>query len=172
MAGQSWSVAAEGGYMYSDELSDYLRMQAQPLTKFRQFCDAQDGAEKGLEPRRQVLLGRLFKSAHRAVVWMSAGDAGKRLHRDPALADCLTKPATRFRTPASSKRSRSIKSRDHRQDAEGRRSQVFRHRGARSVPSHRRSARLRQAATPRPPSRCRPAARPPSPTTSASTPAT
>jgi hypothetical protein len=34
--------------MYSDELSDYLRMQAQPLTKFRQLCDAQDGAEKGL----------------------------------------------------------------------------------------------------------------------------
>lgn len=34
--------------MYSDELSDYLRMKAQPLTKFRQLCDAQDGAEKGL----------------------------------------------------------------------------------------------------------------------------
>jgi hypothetical protein len=34
--------------MYSDELSDYLRMQAQPLTKFRQLCDAHDGAEKGL----------------------------------------------------------------------------------------------------------------------------
>ena len=48
MAGQVWAVAAEGGYMYSDELSDYLRMKAQPLTKFRQLCDAQDGAEKGL----------------------------------------------------------------------------------------------------------------------------
>lgn len=34
--------------MYSDELSDYLRIKAQALTKFRQFCDAQDGAEKGL----------------------------------------------------------------------------------------------------------------------------
>lgn len=48
MAGQIWTVAAEGGYMYSDELSDYLRVKAQPLTKFRQFCDAKDGAEKGL----------------------------------------------------------------------------------------------------------------------------
>jgi N4-gp56 family major capsid protein len=34
--------------MYSDELSDVLRMQVQPLTKFRQLCDAQDGADKGL----------------------------------------------------------------------------------------------------------------------------
>lgn len=48
MSGQIWTVAAEGGYMYSDELSDYLRIKAQPLTKFRQFCDAGDGAEKGL----------------------------------------------------------------------------------------------------------------------------
>lgn len=48
MAGQVWTVASEGGYMYSDELSDYLRIKAQPLTKFRQFCDAGDGMEKGL----------------------------------------------------------------------------------------------------------------------------
>jgi N4-gp56 family major capsid protein len=34
--------------MYSNELSDFLRIQAQALTKFRQFCDAQDGAQKGL----------------------------------------------------------------------------------------------------------------------------
>jgi hypothetical protein len=34
--------------MYSDELSDVLRQQVQPLTKFRQLCDAQDGSEKGL----------------------------------------------------------------------------------------------------------------------------
>ena len=48
MSGQLWAVAAEGGYMYSDELSDYLRIRAQPLTKMRQLCDAKDGAEKGL----------------------------------------------------------------------------------------------------------------------------
>ena len=48
MTGQIWSVAADGGYLYSDELSDYLRIQVQPLTKFRQFCDAEDGTQKGL----------------------------------------------------------------------------------------------------------------------------
>ncbi len=48
MAGQVWSIAAEGGFLYSDELSEYLRMQVQPLTKFRQFCDAEDGTQKGL----------------------------------------------------------------------------------------------------------------------------
>lgn len=35
MAGQIWAVASEGGFMYSDELSDVLRQQVQPLTKFR-----------------------------------------------------------------------------------------------------------------------------------------
>jgi N4-gp56 family major capsid protein len=48
MAGQVWSVAAEGGFMYSDELSNKLRMAMQPLNRFRQFCDAEDGTEKGL----------------------------------------------------------------------------------------------------------------------------
>lgn len=48
MAGQLWNVAAEGGYLYSDELSDTLRQQVQPLTKFRQLCDAKDGTQKGL----------------------------------------------------------------------------------------------------------------------------
>lgn len=48
MSGQLWGTAAEGGYMYSDELSDYLRVRAQPLTKMRQLCDAKDGAAKGL----------------------------------------------------------------------------------------------------------------------------
>ncbi len=48
MAGQLWSVPSEGGFLYSDELSDTLRIQVQPLTKLRQFCDAEDGAQKGL----------------------------------------------------------------------------------------------------------------------------
>lgn len=42
MAGQLWALPSEGGYMYSDELSDTLRQQVQPLTKFRQMCDAED----------------------------------------------------------------------------------------------------------------------------------
>lgn len=48
MAGQTWTVPSEGGYLYSDELSTILRQQVQPLTKFRQLCDAQDGTQKGL----------------------------------------------------------------------------------------------------------------------------
>lgn len=48
MAGQIWAVSSEGGYLWSAELSTYLRAQVQPLTKFRQFCDAMDGTEKGL----------------------------------------------------------------------------------------------------------------------------
>lgn len=48
MTGQMWAVAQEGGYLYSDQLSEYLRMTVQPLTKMRQFCDAEDGTQKGL----------------------------------------------------------------------------------------------------------------------------
>jgi N4-gp56 family major capsid protein len=48
MAGQIWSVSAEGGYLYSDELSDTIRLALQPLTKFRQLCDMPDGENKGL----------------------------------------------------------------------------------------------------------------------------
>lgn len=47
MAGQVWAVADQGGYMYSDELSDYLRQAVQPAVRFRQFCDAQDATEAG-----------------------------------------------------------------------------------------------------------------------------
>ena len=48
MAGQVWSVAADGGYMYSDQLSDYLRMVLLPTVRFRQFCDADDHSSFGL----------------------------------------------------------------------------------------------------------------------------
>jgi N4-gp56 family major capsid protein len=48
MAGQLWVTNSLGGYMYSDQLSDLLRMNVQPLVKFRQFCDAKDASEKGL----------------------------------------------------------------------------------------------------------------------------
>jgi len=48
MTGQIWAVPEEGGYMYSDELSEVMRQQVQPLTKFRQLCDAEDGSQKGL----------------------------------------------------------------------------------------------------------------------------
>ncbi len=48
MAGQLWSIPAEGGYMYSDQLSEVLRMQLLPTVRFRQFCDAKDATQKGL----------------------------------------------------------------------------------------------------------------------------
>jgi N4-gp56 family major capsid protein len=48
MTGQLWSVAAEGGYLYSDQLSETLRLVMQPQCKFRQLCDAHDGSDKGL----------------------------------------------------------------------------------------------------------------------------
>jgi N4-gp56 family major capsid protein len=48
MAGQIWSVNALGGYMYSDQLSNVLRLALLPTVKFRQFCDAKDATEKGL----------------------------------------------------------------------------------------------------------------------------
>lgn len=48
MAGQVWATDTLGGFMYSDELSDVLRTALQPLMRYRQFCDAKDAAEKGL----------------------------------------------------------------------------------------------------------------------------
>lgn len=48
MSGQLWSIDVVGGFMYSDELSDVLRVELLPAVKFRQFCDAKDATEKGL----------------------------------------------------------------------------------------------------------------------------
>lgn len=45
---QVWAVAADGGYLYSDQLSDVLRMALQPMMRFRQHCDAKDATDKGL----------------------------------------------------------------------------------------------------------------------------
>jgi hypothetical protein len=47
MAGQIWATNSLGGYMYSDNLSEELRMAVQPMTKFRQFCDAKDATFQG-----------------------------------------------------------------------------------------------------------------------------
>ncbi|MEO5329342.1 MAG: hypothetical protein H7829_14005 [Magnetococcus sp. THC-1_WYH] len=46
MAGQIWSVSADGGYMYADNLSEKLRFAVQPLSKFRQFCDIKEAFGK------------------------------------------------------------------------------------------------------------------------------
>jgi len=47
MSGQIWAVNSLGGFMYSDELSDYLRTALQPMSRFRQFCDIKEGKGKG-----------------------------------------------------------------------------------------------------------------------------
>jgi hypothetical protein len=80
MAGQVWSVAAEGGYLYSDELSDYLRLQQQPFTKFRQLCDAEDGTQKGLNRGEKFTWN----------VYSNVGTQGRR------LAENATMPETGF----------------------------------------------------------------------------
>jgi hypothetical protein len=49
MAGQVWGTDILGGFMYSDELSDVLRMALQPMFRFRQACDAKDASKKGLQ---------------------------------------------------------------------------------------------------------------------------
>ena len=47
MAGQVWAVNSLGGYMYSRQLSNVLRMAVQPLVKFRQFADVKDASQQG-----------------------------------------------------------------------------------------------------------------------------
>ena len=47
MAGQVWAVNSLGGFMYSRQLSDVLRMAVQPLVKFRQFADVRDASQQG-----------------------------------------------------------------------------------------------------------------------------
>ena len=47
MAGQVWNTDTLGGFMYSDQLSDYLRTELQPLSRFRQFCDIKEGKGHG-----------------------------------------------------------------------------------------------------------------------------
>jgi hypothetical protein len=77
MTGQVWAVASEGGYLYSDELSKTLRRQVQPLTKFRQLCDAEDGTEKGLNR------GELFNWN----VYSNVGTQGRRLTENQTMPE-------------------------------------------------------------------------------------
>ena len=47
MPGQVWAVNSLGGFMYSRQLSNVLRMAVQPLVKFRQFADVRDASQQG-----------------------------------------------------------------------------------------------------------------------------
>ena len=77
MTGQVWAVAAEGGYLYADELSDYLRMTQQPYTKFRQLCDAEDGTNKGLHRG----------DTYRWNVYSNLGTQGRRLAENQTMPE-------------------------------------------------------------------------------------
>ena len=58
--GMIWDVNTQGGYMYSDELSDVLRTALQPLCKFRQLCEPDEGAlNKGLH-RGSQYFGNIY----------------------------------------------------------------------------------------------------------------
>jgi N4-gp56 family major capsid protein len=64
MTGQVWSVPADGGYLYSDNLSDHLRFELQPRTKFRNLADASDKAI-GLHKGETMRWNRFSKLANR-----------------------------------------------------------------------------------------------------------
>lgn len=80
MAGQLWATNSLGGFMYSLELSDILRTAVQPLTKFRQFCDAKDFTDKGLHK------GQLF-------TWNVYNDVAT---QGTTLTETSTLPETNF----------------------------------------------------------------------------
>ena len=46
MGQQIWSVTTLGGYLHSDEFSKQVRHLAQPIMKFRQFCDPEGAMGK------------------------------------------------------------------------------------------------------------------------------
>lgn len=60
-----WTGAQGEGFWYNDELSDLLRTELKPRTRFRQLCDTDDGAQrKGLhkgEKYRWNIYGKLSR---------------------------------------------------------------------------------------------------------------
>lgn len=86
MVGQIWATATSGGYMYTQKLSQELRMAVQPMCKFRQFCDAQD-ATKARNPEGNMLgKGDLFH-------WNVYSDIA---NQGTTLAETSTIPETNF----------------------------------------------------------------------------
>jgi N4-gp56 family major capsid protein len=80
MAGQVWAVNSLGGYLYSRQLSNVLRMQVQPLVKFRQFADVQDASQQG-------------KKKGDTFTWDVISDVGS---RGGVLTETNTMPETNF----------------------------------------------------------------------------
>jgi N4-gp56 family major capsid protein len=80
MAGQLWAVNTLGGYFYSLNLSDELRVGVQPLTKFRQFADVKDASQQG-------------KKKGDTFTWDVVGDVST---RGTTLVETSTIPETQF----------------------------------------------------------------------------
>ncbi len=86
MVGQIWVTNSLGGFMYSDKLSRELRVAVQPMTKFRQFCDAKD-ATKARNPEGNMLgKGDTFH-------WNVYGDVAT---QGGTLVETTTMPETNF----------------------------------------------------------------------------
>ena len=85
MAGQVWGVAADGGYLYADQLSNYLRMQVLPTVKFRQLCDIRESDKNG-----ESLIGR-----HKGDKW-NWNVFSKVQTKGAALVETNTMPETKF----------------------------------------------------------------------------
>lgn len=81
MSGQVWVTNSLGGYMYSLNLSDELRMAVQPMVKFRQFADIKDASQQGKKK------GDLF-------TWDVYQDVSQRASQ--TLAETSTMPETNF----------------------------------------------------------------------------
>lgn len=81
MPGQVWSVSADGGFLYSDQLSDYMRMVLLPTVKYRQFCDADDHTDKGLH-RGEAFTWNIYS--------MLATGGGELSEHQPIPTDKLT----------------------------------------------------------------------------------
>jgi hypothetical protein len=147
--------------MYSDELSDYLRIKAQPLTKFRQFCDAGDGAEKGLG-RGDKFFWDVYSDIgtqgreldERAPIPESGFSVGQRSLTITEAGNSV--PFTGKLMDLAKHDVQVIIDKTLKNDAR----KYFDIKAYTQFKSTRRSASRRPAATPRPPSRSPPTARP------------
>lgn len=77
MSGQIWATDTEGGYQYADQLSNDLRQDLIPMTKFRQFTEVGDGDEQGLNR------GDMF----RWNVYSKIAQAGRRLTENQRMPE-------------------------------------------------------------------------------------
>lgn len=65
MAGQIWEVPAEGGYLWSPNLSKTLRMSLRPMTKFRQFRQPYNGQKRGMLHQGETFNWNVHKKLNR-----------------------------------------------------------------------------------------------------------